>query len=575
MTTFNWKIAGFAGEGIKIAGLIFSKTCFKHGFYVHGYTEYPSLIRGGHNTFQVLASSEQVLAPQTQLNLLVALNQNGLKKHQAELNKQSLILTDAQLNQAFLKNFAFKNQLVDIPLNQLAQQVGGSHLMINIVAVGASCFFLGLNLTILKQIIDKSFAKKGRVVVKLNQKAAQAGYNYAEKNYPASALHQSLPVVKKQASLFLTGNQAIALGAIAGGMKFYTAYPMTPATSILHFLAAKAKSAGLAVRHAEDEIGVINSAIGAGFAGVRSMVATSGGGFSLMTEGLGLAGISETPVVIVNSMRPGPASGMPTWSGQGDLLFSINASQDEFPRIVLTPGDPEEAFNLTKSAHNLAEKYQLPVIILSDKYLSESYFTVPKFKTVHQNQRFALAETKKGSAQKPFSRYQSSASGISLRPLPGQPGGIHLANSYEHDQSGYATEESDVRRQQVDKRQRKVARLFANKDIIKPRLFGPKTAKRTLVSWGSNKGTILQAMRQLKDLNFIHFSWIWPFPKQEFTHLAQSCSNLISLECNSTGQLNRLIREQTGISIKHQLLKYDGRPFYAEEIIKQIEKINA
>lgn len=574
MTTFNWKIAGFAGEGIKIAGLIFSKTCFKHGLYVHGYTEYPSLIRGGHNTFQVLASSEQTLAPQTQLNLLVALNQNGLKKHQAELNKQSLILTDAQLNQDFLKNFAFKNQLVDIPLNQLVQQAGGSHLMINIVAVGASCFFLGLNLTILKQIIDKSFAKKGTVVVKLNQKAAQAGYNYAEKNYPALALHQSLPVVKKQASLFLTGNQAIALGAIAGGMKFYTAYPMTPATSILHFLAAKAKSADLAVRHAEDEIGVINSAIGAGFAGVRSMVATSGGGFSLMTEGLGLAGISETPVVIVNSMRPGPASGMPTWSGQGDLLFSINASQDEFPRIVLTPGDPEEAFNLTKSAHNLAEKYQLPVIILADKYLSESYFTVPKFKTVHQNQRFALAETKKRSARKPFPRYQSNHSGISLRSLPGQPGGIHLANSYEHDQFGYATEESDVRRQQVDKRQRKVARLFANKDIIKPRLFGPKTASRTLVSWGSNKGAILQAMRRLKDLNFIHFSWIWPFPKQEFIHLVQSCNNLISLECNSTGQLNRLIREQTGISIKHQLLQYDGRPFYAEEIIKEIEKIN-
>jgi len=543
MTSFNWKISGKAGEGIKKAGLILSKTCLEHGLYVHGYTEYPSLIRGGQTSFQVLAGKQNQLAPQTKIDLFFDLSQS--------------------------KIFLSDKKEINIPFDKLAKQAGGSHQIINTIALGISCYLLGLNLNLLEKQISLAFQTKDKKIIDLNLQAAKISYQYAQTNLSENKLSDSWPKQKLN-QLFLTGNQALSLGAIAGGMKFFTAYPMTPATSILHYLAAKAKQLNLVVRHAEDEIGVINSAIGASFAGVRSMVATSGGGFSLMTEALGLSGVTETPIVIVNAMRPGPASGMPTWSGQGDLLFTIHASQDEFPRIILTPGDPQEAFELTKLAQNLAEKYQLPIIILTDKYLGESYFTVDQFPSKHQNQRYGLADTKNLDNQTPFPRYQLTKTGISPRSLPGQTNGVHLTNSYDHDQLGYATENSQTRIDQVNKRNLKLKTLAA--DIVQPKLYGPKTASTTLISWGSNKGSVLAALTQLPQTNFIHLPWVWPFPAQQLKQLLNPKSKLITLECNSTGQLNQLIRQQTSIEIKHQLLKYDGRPIYPEEIIDYVKK---
>lgn len=301
------------------------------------------------------------------------------------------------------------------------------------------------------------------------------------------------------------------------------------------------------------------------------MVATSGGGFSLMTEGLGLSGITETPIVIINAMRPGPASGMPTWTSQGDLLYVINASQDEFPRIILSPGDPEEAFKLSKLAQNLAEKYQIPVILLTDKYLSESYFSTNKPALKHQNQRYGFTKTDTRAEDQPFPRYQDTDSGISLRTIPGQKGGVHLTNSYEHDQLGYATEESAERIKQVNKRTKKIAQILNDPDLPQPILFGPAKADQTLVSWGSNKGIILDALKSLPNINFIHFPLVWPFPKKAFLKLANQAKKLITLECNSTGQLNKLISQQTGLRIKDQLLKYSGRPFFSSEIINHLK----
>ena len=519
MQKFNLKISGAAGEGIKVSALIFLKACFKQGLYVHGYTEYPSLIRGGLNTFQVCADTQPVLSPETKFNLEISLNDPSLGKPK------------------------------------------------NIFAVGLACAQLGLKLTTLQAVIKETFVKKTAAVINQNLAAAEQGYQSCQN--PLKPINQ--PLLKNQ--ILLTGNDALSLGAIAGGMKFFIAYPMTPATSILHFLAAKAKAAQIVVRHGEDEIGVINMALGASFAGVRSMVATSGGGFSLMNEALGLAGVTETPIVIVNAMRPGPASGMPTWTAQGDLLFVIHASQDEFPRIVLTPGDPEEAFTLTKKAQNLAEKYQLPVIILTDKYLGESYFTINKPAVNQTNQRYGFSRLQKPDSAIPFPRYTDSATGVSLRTFPGQPGGIHLANSYEHDQYGYATESSAERTKQVNKRARKITAILNDPELVQPILHGPKSAASTIISWGSNKGSILTALASLPDTNFLHFSWVWPFPKQEFLRLIKNSKKLITLELNSTGQFNQLISQVTGIQIKDQILKYDGRPFYPEEIINQVKKI--
>jgi len=558
MSTFNWKIVGAAGEGIKVAGLIFSKTCFQQGLFVHAYTEYPSLIRGGHNTFQTAFSIQEQTAPQIKLDLLVDLDGSAIKLHQAEITDKTIILTNTQPT---------KNNILNLPLDDLIKQASGVPQMKNIVTLGASCFFFNLDLQALNLQITEVFSKKGPEVISKNQQAAKLGYDFVKKNYSDKIIVKEKPQSSQKDSFFLTGNEALALGAIAGGMKIFLAYPMTPATSILHFMAKHEKTADIAVRHAEDEIGVINMALGASFAGARSMVATSGGGFSLMNEGLGLSGVSETPLVIVNVMRPGPASGMPTWSGQGDLLFAINASQDEFPRIVLTPGDPQEAFQLSKLAQNLAEKYQLPVIILSDKYLAESHFTVKKFAPQHTNQRYGLITQTDLKKDKPFPRYQNTDSGVSPRTLPGQANGVHLCNSYDHDQLGYATEKIKPRSQQVVKRNKKIPVILKNADFPQPQLFGPQTAQHTLVSWGSNKGVILQALKQLPNVNFIHFPCVWPFPLEKFNQLAKSTQNLITLECNSTSQLSLLIRQQTGINITNHLLKYDGRPFYPSEII--------
>lgn len=486
MTEFNWKISGAAGEGIKVSGLILAQTAFRQGYYVHGYTEYPSLIRGGLNTFQVAASTKPIFSQKSKFDLEIS-------------------LTDKTL---------------------VAPK--------NIYALGLSCAKLGLKLTLLLDVIKENFAKKSPEIIELNLTAAESGY----KSVKAPITSIELPIDPKRQ--LLNGNEAIVLGAINGGLEFYSAYPMTPVTAILHLLAAKSKTEKIIVHHAEDEIGVINMAIGAGYSGKRAMVATSGGGFCLMTEGIGLSAVAEIPLVIVLGMRPGPATGMPTWSGQGDLLFSINASQDEFPRIILTPGDTNEAFTLTALAQNLAEKYRLPVIILTDKNLSESYYTGE------------FLPEKKSIIRYPF-----------------EP---KFVNSYEHDEAGFSTEDSQERIKQVNNRLAKSAKILADPDLPQPQLFGPEDVKTTLISWGSTKGPISEAIKDLPQVNHLHFSCVWPFPREAFLKLIKSGNKLICVENNSTGQLAKLIAQETGILINNKLLKYDGRPFYPEEIIDYVKK---
>ena len=335
---------------------------------------------------------------------------------------------------------------------------------------------------------------------------------------------------------FVSGNEALALGAVNGGMKFYVAYPMTPVTSILHYLAVQAKKFKIAVHHAEDEISAANMAIVAAYAGMPAMTATSGGGFCLMTEALGLSAMSEVPLVIILGMRPGPSTGMPTWSSQGDLLFAINASQDEFSRIVLTPGDPQEAFQAGRISQALAWKYQVPVIIITDKNLSESFYTADKFK-------------------------------LTPKIIP-PVRSINLANSYEHDSCGFSTEDSSEKTRQTQRRLHKLALIINDPLLPGPQIFGPKVAKITLISWGANKGPVREALKTLPRVNYLHFSYVWPFPQQPFISLLKFINQPVLLEANATGQLGKLIRQETGMEIKNKLLKYDGRPFFPEEIVK-------
>jgi len=571
VNNLNWKIGGEAGYGILSAGEIFAYACAHGGLETFAYLEYPSLIRGGHNTYQVLVREDNVQSHSSQVDLLVALNKETIDRHLTEVVKDGALVYDS--NEKDLRDYVCSRAdagCLGVPLEDLTKQAGGEKVMRNMVAVGVSFGLVKYPYDFIVELIDQVFSKKGAKMVQLNQAAAKAGYDYAQTNFAEKFDYQLKVKINKDQRMLINGNEAIALGAIKAGLKFYAAYPMTPATSILQYLVAQERDYKLVVKQTEDEIAAMNMVVGASFAGVRSMTATSGGGFALMSEALGLAGMTECGTVVVIAQRPGPATGLPTWTEQGDLRFALHAGQGDFPRVVLAPGDPEECFYMTFQAHNLADKYQLPVIVLTDKYMAEARQTVPFFNTESLKlDRGELADTSKLSADARFARYAMTPSGVSQRSIPSQPGGVFAANSDEHDDTGMANEEADTRQAQMDKRMKKLQALRS--EIQEPvKLYGPKEAEVTLVGWGSTKGPILEAMKKSKNINFLQIRCLEPFPVKEVDTVLRQAKRRVLIENNYSGQLGGLIRERTGIDITDKFLKYDGRPIHPEEIITYV-----
>lgn len=569
--SLNWKVGGAAGEGIMTTGLIFSKVVSRHGWQVFDYTEYPSLITGGHNTYQVYAQAASATSQVKWLDVLVAMDKNTLGLHNDELSDQSVILYDSQDDKIRIEDFTgLKGRKIDLPMVSLAQQAGGTRLMANNVALGASIYLFGLDLGVLDLVIADIFGRKGEEVVKDNQAAAKAGYDFMQANFGPALM--AVSKIDNKNYLTMTGNEAASLGAIAGGLQFYAAYPMTPSSSILHTLAAKAPVADIVVKHAEDEIGVINMALGAAFAGVRAACGSSGGGFAYMTEALGFAGVAELPLVVFESMRPGPALGMPTWTAQGDLQFILTASQDEFPRFVLTPGDAEEAFHLTRLAFDLAEKYQTLAMVVLDKHISESRYTMTLDSTEFRNERHGFDPAPALDGVGFYPRYQMTETGIHPRSVPGQANGCYIANSYEHDKYGFATEEGWVRVEQMDKRNQKFEQM---KSEVLPPYWENNQGELTLVGFGSTKGALV-AGRELLDkegikVNILNVGWLWPFPTQAITDLLGQGTPFAIVEGNSTGQFANILRQETGLTTTHHLRKYDGRPFYPHEVVEFVK----
>lgn len=591
--SLNWKIGGEAGYGIQSAGEIFAYACAHGGLETFAYLEYPSLIRGGHNTFQVWAREDNVQAHSAQIDLLVALNKETLTRHEVEIVAGGGLMVDTDDKDLRDYKTSRKDIIVfPLPLETLAKQAGGEKLMRNAVAVAASFALVQFPFDYLTELLKRAFGKKGEKIVSLNVAAAKAGYDYVGQHFSNKFPYKLEVRPEHGKRLLVNGNEAIAIGAIKAGVKFYAAYPMTPASSILHYLAANERKYNMVVKQTEDEIAAMNMVTGAGFAGVRAMTATSGGGFSLMVEALGLAGMVESPAVVVLGQRPGPATGLPTWTEQGDLRFALHAAQGDFPRVLLAPGDPEECFSMAFQAFNLAEKYQLPVIILTDKYLAEARQTVPFFATEGlQIERGAWADVAGRQANERFDRYADTETGVSQRVIPGTPGGVFTANSDEHDVTGLADEESTTRKMMMDKRMRKLQ--FAKADIAEPvKLYGPKVADVTLVGWGSTKGPILEAMKMLESepqkakpgtdpagagsgirVNFLQIKLLHPFPVKEVDAALRQAKHRLLVENNYSGQLGGLIREKTGIDITDKLLKYDGRPVHPEEVIEKVKAI--
>lgn len=567
----NWKIAGLAGGGIAVTGTLFAKLCMRQGLHVFAYGEYPSLIRGGHNTLQITADENQATTQKRAVDLLIALNADGIKLHHAELTKDSIILVDKTQTKLDWDKEDILGTVVDLPIYAISVEITGGGLAANMVTLGASVYLLGLDLNLLNALIVESFKKKGPKVVEGNQKSALRGYEFAkEKGLPT----QKNVVTKPQNQIFISGNEAVGLGALAGGCQFYAAYPMTPASSLLTFLADQQDNYPIVVKHSEDEISAINQAIGASFAGVRAMVGTSGGGFALMVEGLSLAAITEVPLVIMEGMRPGPATGLPTWTGQADLQFVLNAGHGEFKKVVIAPGDAQEAFRFSRLAFMIAEQWQTQVYLLTDKYLIESSMSVDKFQTEYTNNRYNMV-TNELPVDNPYQRYAITDTGYSPRSVPGQPHGLQLTNSYEHDEHGFATEDAEMTVRMTEKRLRKLDNVL--KYLPKPIVIGPHSADITFVSWGSTKMVIQEVIRQLNDggkhiANSIHLTTLAPFPKEEFIQLAKFSKRLIMVEGNSLRQAELLIREQTGFEFNERINRYDGRPFYTEDIIEYVNK---
>jgi len=569
----NWKIGGKAGEGIMSAGLMFSKCASRGGLNIYNYTEYPSLIKGGHNTYQVHVGEDEVFFISSKIDLLIALDEETVNLHKNELNFGGGIIYDSEKVKLGDKDLP-KIKLYPIPLEKIALEYKNKILK-NTVALGASIALLDYDLGILSSMLTEMFKRKGEEMIKINIGAAKAGYDFIKKNFK-NDFGFKLVKTKNKPKMVLSGNEAIACGIEAAGCKFFSAYPMTPATSILHFLKAKEKDYGMIVLQPEDEISAIAMPLGASYAGVRAATATSGGGFCLMVEHLGLAAITETPIVIIECQRPGPATGLPTWTEQADLRFLIHAAQGEFPRVIIAPGDAKEAFYLTAEAFNLAEKYQIPVIILSDKLLSESYESTKEFnlERVKIERGEILSDTDLVKL-KNYLRYQITKSGVSPRSLPGMISGLFDANSDEHDEYGFVTENQTIRIKMMDKRFSKL--LALEKEIVEPKIYGDKDAEITLIGWGSTKKPILEALKLFKEagvkVKFLHFTYLWPLPTKEITKILKGKGKKIILENNKTGQLASLIKEKTGLEPTSQLLKYDGRPFWPEEIVERAKEV--
>jgi len=566
-TDVNFMVGGEAGQGVQSVGFILAKAFARGGYHVFADQDYESRIRGGHNFFRIRVKDSRVGAIAEPVDMLLALNKGSIDLHGKELAARGVVIFDKER----VKDIGGNDNLFGMPLDRLAEEKVGNRLMANTVALGAALGLVRYDFEILAKILREHFG--GGEIGEGNVKAAQAGYEYAQENFRGDFSYH-LSAIGDAKRMLLNGNEAIALGAIVAGCKFVAAYPMTPATSIMEYMAAKAKDLDLVVVQPEDEIAAINMIIGASYAGVRAMTATSGGGFCLMVEGLGLAGMTETPIVVVDAQRPGPAIGLPTRTEQGDLEFILHAAHGEFPRAVLAPATIEDCFWLTIKAFNLAEKYQLPVILLTDQYLASSYTTVERFDVSKVTIDRGLLFSEEKASESEYKRHEITKSGISPRAFPGQEATLVVTDSDEHDETGHLIEDAVTRTQMMQKRMRKLFSL--RKKIAAPQLYGPERVEITLIGWGSTCSAICEAIDILRregvSVNLLHLNELWPFPSETVVDVLTRAEHSYVIENNATGQLARIIQAETGRKVSGRILRYDGRPFTPAYIAQEVRK---
>ncbi len=567
---FTVAIGGAAGDGVREAGTNLGRFLTKLGFEVFVSFDYPSLIRGGHNFSRISFSKEKIYNDYSKIDVLIALNDETMHLHKNELNNDAVVFSE-KFDAEDLKMFG--QNAVLLPMVKTTEELSAPVITRTSVALGAICYLLDLPFGEMDQILRRVFKEKG---YEINVTLAEKGYKYLENlGFKHS---RRMPHDGDNGKELADGNTAFAKGLLAAGLDFYFGYPMTPSTSILHYLAKQSRRSEelegknpLKVIHPENEIAVINMALGAAFAGKRAAIGTAGGGFALMQEAFALAGMSETPIAIAVSQRQAPATGSPTHTSQGDLKWIINSGHGEFPRIVIAPGDPEEAFQAGADALNLTWKYQMPAIVLLDKHLSENSST-----NVLDANKITIEKGKMfSSANQKYNRYQITEDGVSEMAFPGMKNAIVKATSYEHNEEGISTEDQKMVKAMGDKRFSKLKQLkkdFSKYDTVK--IYGDLKSKNVVVFWGSTKGAVLEAAKYLKkQLKFLQILWMSPFDTERVVENLKDAKKIIIIENNRTGQLASVIREKTGINIENKILKYDSLPFDVTELAKQLNEI--
>jgi 2-oxoglutarate/2-oxoacid ferredoxin oxidoreductase subunit alpha len=552
---YNILIGGSAGQGLDTVSDFLEKVIKKSGLYLFSNKDYMSRVRGGHNFIQIRFGEDRVFAHKDKLDLILALDENTFLYHKDKLNKDGIIIADKGIK---LED----KEVLKLPLLDVAKGLSLSKAFTS-VAAGVILKYFSLSLEGIENYFSNKLPEDTR---NKNIEAVKLGYNLIESKYKLDGKDLSK-------ELLINGNNAIALGAVAGGVNFYSAYPMTPATSIMTYLAKKQTEIGIVVDQAEDEIAAINFAIGASYAGARAMTGSSGGGISLMVEAFGLAGITETPVVVVDSQRPGPATGLPTRTEQSDLSFLLTAAQGEFPRAVISVRNAEDAFYKTVKALNLADKYQTLVLLLTDQYLADANVTIPKYDLSNVKIENYVSNGDELKDGEEYKRYKLTDSGISPRMIPGnKKGKVVLVDSDEHTEEAHITEASEVRNAQMEKRMKKLQLI--KDEMEEPEFVGDEDLDILLVGFGSTYGALKDAVDELnnkgKKVGALSFGDLYPLPEKSLRKYINKAKKIINVEQNFIGQLGKLITQETGILMSSSILKYDGRQITGHEIVEKL-----
>lgn len=558
-------LCGEAGQGIQTVENILTRVLKLSGYNVFATKEYMSRIRGGANSTEIRVSSKKISSSVDRIDVLIPLSKGAIKHLEKRITLETIILGEKEdFGNECLPD---KCEIINVPFSKIASEIGGK-IYSNILAAGLVAGLLQIERPIIDQYLKQRFSSKESDVLQKNIEAAKRGYEISGDLLSSDKIHIEIQKSSQvQDEILLSGIEAVAMGAIAGGCNFISSYPMSPSTGVLVFLSQHSKEFDIIAEQAEDEISAINMAIGAWYAGARGMVTTSGGGFALMVEGLSLAGMLETPVVIHLGQRPGPATGLPTRTEQADLEFVLNAGHGEFPRIIFAPGKIEDAFYLTHKAFNLADKYQIPVFILTDQYLLDAYYNIPSLDLSDIQIENHIVRT-----DKDYKRYQLSENGMSTRGIPGFGEGLVSVDSDEHDEEGHITENLNLRTKMVDKRLKKLELIKG--EIIPPELYGRENYKTLIVGWGSTYHVVKEAMEALgrDDVSFLHFKQVYPLHPIVTNYLKKAQETII-IENNATSQLGKLIKLYTGFDFQKKVLKYNGLPFSVEEMVGNLKNI--